>query len=290
MEERKFVIVTDSGADLSAEYLSKNGVELIGLGFTMNGVNYGEDGESIGVKEFYDLLRGGAMPTTYQATPESVRMHVEPLLQAGKDVLCIAFSSGLSGTCGSYQIAARALMEEYPCRKVLVVDSLCASMGQGLLVDYAVKKADSGASIDEAAAYLEGVKKKIAHFFTVDNLYHLKRGGRVSSVTAFVGSILKIKPIMHVDDNGKLTVIGKAMGRRKALVGIVERLLETAELGENDPIFISHGDCIEDVETVKKLLKERLPNVEIVVGYIGAVIGAHAGAGTVAIFCKGKVR
>ena len=290
MGQRTFAIVTDSGCDLSAEYLSINGVELVGLGFAMNGVNYGEDGEAIDGKEFYAKLRGGATPTTYQATPETVRAHVEPLLELGKDVLCISFSSGLSGTCGSYQIAARALTEEFPCRKVLVVDSLCASMGQGLLVDYAVNMANGGASIEETAAYLEGLKRKIVHFFTVDSLYHLKRGGRVSGVTAFVGSILKIKPILRVDNDGKLAVAGKAMGRKKALLGIAERLSATAELGKDDPIFISHADCLEEAEHVKELLQRRFPTAKIVVGEIGAVIGAHAGAGTVAVFCKAKMR
>ena len=290
MKEQNFQIVTDSGSDLSAEYLSENNVACVQLGYTMNGVSYGDGGEALSLCEFYERLRGGAMPTTYQATPESVRERVEPILQAGKDVLCISFSSGLSGTCGSYQVAAKELMEEYPGRTIVVVDSLCASMGQGLLVDYAVKKAQSGASIDETAAYLEGLKGKISQQFTVDNLYHLKRGGRVSGVTAFVGSILKIKPMMHVNDQGKLAVIGKAMGRKKALLSIVDALASAADLGEDDPIFISHADDAESAGIVKAALQEKFPQTKIVVGQIGAAIGAHAGAGTVAIFCKGTHR
>lgn len=288
--KQAFAIVTDTGCDLSADYLSANSIECIQLGFTLNGVNYGEGGERISLQEFYTLLRDGAMPTTYQATPENVREHVKPLLESGRDVLCVSFSSGLSGTCGSYQVAAQALREEYPDRKIVVVDSLCASMGQGLLVDYAVNKAQSGASLEETAHYLEDLKGKIVHQFTVDSLQHLKRGGRVSSVTAFIGSILKIKPIMFVDEQGKLAVGGKAMGRRKALLSIVDRLAETAELKKDDPIFISHADDLESAEVVKAALRAKFPQAPIVIGEIGAAIGSHAGAGTVAIFCKGKHR
>ena len=291
MEERKFVIVTDSGCDMPQEYFKETGVVCMKLGFMMNDVNYeGEDGLAIEPKEFYDSLREGSMPTTYQITAEVAKAHIEPLLKEGKDVLAIAFSSGLSGTAGSYAVAAKELLEIYPERKIEVVDSLCASMGQGLLLDYAVKKGDEGVSLETAKEYLECLKGHICHHVTVDNLFHLKRGGRVSTASAIIGSILKIKPILHVNDEGKLVVIGKSMGRKKALSTVVDNLFAQADLDENDPIFISHGDCIEDVEYTKKLIWERLPNVEIKVHYIGAVIGAHAGAGTIAVFNKGKKR
>ena len=288
---RKFAIVIDSGCDMPKEYLEEHGVECVKLGFMMNDVNYeGEDGQPMEEKEFYKLLRDGAMPTTYQVTAEQAKIHVEPLLKEGKDVLILTFSSGLSGTAGSFAVAAKELSESYPDRKIMVVDSLCGSMGEGLFLDYVIKKADSGASLDETAEYAEGLKLHICHYFTVDNLFHLKRGGRVSAATAIVGSILKIKPVMHVDDNGKLVAIGKVIGRKKALNAIVEKLFESMDMDENDPIFISHGDCIEDVEYVKGLILERKPNVEIKVHYVGAVIGTHSGAGTVALFCKGKKR
>ena len=215
---------------------------------------------------------------------------MEKSLKKGKDLLVIAFSSGLSGTAGSFLVAQRDLAEEYPERKIFVVDSLCASMGEGLLLDYVLKKAETGASIEETASYAEDLKLKICHHFTVDNLFHLKRGGRVSTATAIVGSILKIKPIMHVDDNGKLTPVGKAMGRKKSLKTLVENLFESADMDETDPIFISHGDCMEDVEYVKALIYEKMPNVEIKVHYVGTVIGAHAGPGVIALFNKGKKR
>lgn len=291
MEKRKFDVITDSACDMPDAYLKEHGVDCVKLGFTMNNVNYeGEGGEKISEKEFYAKLRAGAMPTTYQVTGEMAKRRIEQSLQKDKDVLIVTFSSGLSGTAGSFVVAARELKKAYPKRKIAVVDSLCASMGQGLLLDYVIKKADEGATLEETQKYAEDLKLHICHHFTVDNLFHLKRGGRVSATTAIVGSILKIKPIMHVDDNGKLVAIGKAMGRKKSLHTLVENLFASADMDENDPIFISHGDCIEDVEYVKSLIKEKMPKVRIEVNYVGSVIGAHSGCGTVALFNKGKKR
>lgn len=291
MENRKFNIITDSGCDMPTSYLQEHSITCVKLGFTMNNVNYeGDCGEKISEKEFYQKLRDGAMPTTYQVTGEMAKSYIEKSLKAGRDALVISFSSGLSGTAGSFVVAARELQEQYPDRKILVVDSLCASMGQGLLLDYAVKKADSGASVEETAKYVEELKPYICHHFTVDNLFHLKRGGRVSGATALVGSILKIKPIMHVDNNGKLVAVGKVIGRKKSLHALVDRLSELADMNENDPVFISHGDCIDDVNYVIGLIRERLPKVEILVNYVGAVIGTHSGCGTLAVFHKGKQR
>lgn len=291
MEKRKFEIVTDSGCDMPKEYLQEHDVTCIKLGFTMNNINYeGENGEHISEKEFYDILRGGSMPTTYQITSEMAKPYIEKFLKAGRDVLIVSFSSGLSGTAGSFAVAARQLSELYPERKIFVVDSLCASMGQGMLIDYVLKKADAGATIEEARDYAEALKLKICHHFTVENLFHLKRGGRVSAASAIIGSMLKIKPVMHMDDNGKLIVLSKAMGRKKSLATMVENFFNSMDMDENDPIFISHGDCPEDVEYTKKLILERLPNAKFYVNYIGSVIGTHSGAGTIAIFNKGTHR
>ncbi len=288
---RIFKIVTDSACDMPKSYFKEHDISCIPLGYMMDNVNYeGEDGAYMEPQEFYKKLVDGAMPTTYQVTPERAKDNILPLLQAGNDVLVLSFSGGLSGTAGSYAIAARDLKEEYPDRKIIVVDSLCASMGQGLFVDYVVKKADTGLSIEDVAEYAEGLKLHICHHFTVDNLFHLKRGGRVSTTTAILGSILKIKPIMHVDNEGHLVAIGKAMGRKKSLTTLVDNVFACADMDENDPIFISHGDCMEDVEFVKKLILARKPNVRIEVNYVGPVIGAHSGQGTVAIFNKGKSR
>lgn len=291
MEKRAFEIITDSGCDMTAEYLNEHNVGLVKLGFTMDNINYeGENGEKISEADFYAKLREGSMPTTYQVTSEMAQKHIIPILEKGRDVLIVTFSSALSGTSGSFSVAARELKKKYPKRKIEVVDSLCASMGQGLLLDYIVKKADTGATLKETVKYAEDLKLHICHHFTVDNLFHLKRGGRVSATTAIIGSVLKIKPIMHVNDEGKLVAVGKAMGRKKSLHTLVDRMFERVDMDENDPIFISHGDCMEDVEYVKKLILEKLPSAQITVNYVGAVIGAHSGPGTVALFHKGKVR
>lgn len=288
---RRFEIVTDSGADMPSEYLEKHHITCVRLGFTMNNVHYeGECGESISHEAFYQKLREGAMPTTYQVTCDMAKKYLIDILENKRDVLIIAFSSALSGTAESFKLAAKQLSKKYKSRKIIVVDSLCASMGQGLLLDYVVQKADEGASIEETAKYAENLKYKICHHFTVDNLFHLKRGGRISATTALVGSILMIKPIMHVNDKGQLVAIGKSMGRKKSLKTLVDNVLSCKDMGENDRIFISHGDCMEDVEYVKNLLKQKLPNVNILVGYVGNVIGAHAGPGTIAIFHKGEKR
>ena len=291
MQKRQFDIITDTACDMPEAYLKANEIDFLKLGFTMNNVNYGgEDGEKISEKEFYDKLRGGAMPTTYQVTGESAKTRIEAHLQKGRDVLALAFSSGLSGTYGSYVVAARELQEKYPERNIVVIDSLCASMGQGLLLHYAIRKADSGASMEETRAYLEQLKPRICHHFTVDSLFHLMRGGRVSGVTALVGSLLKIKPVMYVSDEGKLVVRGKVMGRKKAISALAEAMTERAELQKDDPIFISHGDCESEALVLKEILQKKYPDNEIMLHYIGAVIGAHAGAGTIALFHLGKHR
>ena len=225
MQKRKFDIITDTGCDMPKAYYEERDIKVVRLGFTMNNVNYeGESGEKITEKDFYQKLREGSMPTTYQVTGEMAKGHILESVNAGRDVLIISFSGALSGTAGSFMVAARQLTEEYPKRKIYVVDSLCASMGEGLFLDYVVKKADTGASLDEVKRYAEDLKLKICHHFTVDNLFHLKRGGRVSSTTAVIGSILKIKPIMKVSDEGKLVAVGKAVGRKKALREVVDNL------------------------------------------------------------------
>ena len=291
MEKRLFEIVTDSSCDLPEEYYKEHGLECIRLGFLMDGTNYeGEDGDRIDAKAFYEKLRAGAMPTTYQVTAEAAKTHFEKFLSAGRDVLVVAFSSGLSGTEGSYRVAAKELKEKYPDRTVLVVDSLCASMGEGLFVDYIVKKADSGATIEETAEYAESLKLHICHYFTVDNLFHLNRGGRDSTATAVMGSVLDIKPVLHVVFAGHLVPVSKTMGRKKSVQALVKYMEELQTMEKDDPIFISHGDCREDVDYLIRLLEEKFPGHEIVVNYIGPVIGTHSGAGTVALFFKGRRR
>lgn len=291
MSKRVFQIFTDSGADMSEQYYAQNDVICIKLGFTINGENYlGADGKDITVQEFYLRLRGGEMPTTTQVSPQSAKDGMEEALKNGKDALVIAFSSGLSGTCSSFQVATKELLEEYPDRKIEVVDGLCASMGQGLLLDYVIKKADEGVSLEEVKAYAENLKLQICHEFTVDDLFHLRRGGRVSSATAVVGSMLKIKPIMHVDNLGKLVPVGKAMGRRKSIYMLSENMDKAQVLEKGEPIFITHGDCIEDAELLKGILQKKYPENPVSINHVGPVIGAHSGAGTLALFYRGRAR
>lgn len=287
---RQFSILTDTGCDLPEHYFSEHGIHVVRLGFTMDGVSYGgDDGADIDVHEFYEKLKTGSMPKTFQITPAQAEEHIAPLAEEG-DVLVVSFSSGLSGTCESYRSAANALSARFPGRKIAVVDSLCASLGQGLFLDYLVKKADSGASLEETVSYAEEIRLHICHIFTVENLYHLKRGGRVSASAAFVGTLLQIKPVLHVDDEGHLIPIGKCMGRKKSISALVDKLEELQILTDDDPIFISHGDCPEDVEYLKKLLTQRTGRTEFFVNEIGSVIGSHSGGGTLAVFFMGKHR
>lgn len=288
---RQFAIITDTASDLPLSYYQEHDVRSVRLGYTMDGVTYeGEDGAELDVKEFYARLRGGARPTTFQATPEQIARVMEELAAEGRDILGVAFSSGLSGTYESYLAAAKSVSEKYPGRKIEVVDSLCASLGQGLFVDYIVKKADSGASLAETKAYAEDIRLHICHIFTVEDLFHLKRGGRVSTGTAIVGTLLKIKPVLHVDDAGHLIPIGKTMGRKKSISALVDKMAELQIMKEDDPIFVSHGDCPEDVEFLVSLLKQKFGEREIYINEIGSVIGTHSGAGTLAVFFMGSHR
>lgn len=289
--ERKFQIITDSSCDMPEEYLEKHGVDCVNLGYLMGNVLYnGEDGEKLETHEFYERVRKGAMPTTHQVNVECAKEHIEKRLKEGKDVLVIAFSSGLSGTANSFMVAAKELNEAYPDRKVLVSDSLCASMGEGLYLDYAVRKADTGASLQETFDYIESIKQNICHYFTVDNLFHLKRGGRVSAAVAVVGTLLSIKPVMYVNPEGKLIAIGKAMGRKKSIKAMFDKMKEMQAMDEGDPVFISHGDCLDDAEMLAEMVRAEFPGHEITINYVGPVIGAHSGPGTLALFFKGRER
>ena len=241
-------------------------------------------------KEFFQKLRDGKMATTTQVNPEQAKDAFEPFLKEGKDILHLGFSSGLSGTYNSMRIAAEDLMEEYPDRTIIVIDTLCACLGEALLLYYALKKKEEGMDIRELAAWVEEHKLHICHDVTVDDLNHLHRGGRVSKATAVVGTMVKIKPIIHMDNNGKLQVVGKERGRKKSLNKIVDMAAEQAKGWENDIIMITHGDCLEDAEYVAKLVREKMGIDNILINNIGTVIGSHTGPGVVAVFCMGSER
>ena len=282
-------IVTDTCCDFPQEMYKELDLAVVSLTVTYNGTDYNTYTEQW-LKEMFDGLRKGADAKTCAVNPEGWRSVIEPELKQGKDVLVMAFSSGLSTTYQSAVIAAEELKEEYPERTINVVDTLCASLGQGLLVYYACQKRDEGLSLQELTQWVEDNKLHLCHWVTVDDLMYLKRGGRVSATTALMGSMLQIKPIIHVDDAGKLINVGKARGRKASLDTVVNKMVETQIPGANDTVFICHGDCIEDAQYVEKVLKEQHGVKNVFIYYVGAVIGSHSGPGTLALFFLGEKR
>lgn len=283
----KFVITADSTVDLPKAFLEEKQVPVVSLSYIIDGATY-KDGEGLTSKEFYDKIREGAMPTTSQVNPEQARDLFEPILKGGTDILHIAFTSGLSGTYNSCRIAAEELSEEYPDRKIVVVDSLCAASGGGMLLYKAIELKEQGKSFDEIVTWVEENKLHVCHDVTVDDLFHLHRGGRVSKASAVVGTIIKIKPIIHVNDEGKLIVIGKERGRKKALQTLVERMEEKSQGFENDIVMITHGDALEDAEYVKGLIQDKFGITNIMINPLGTVIGSHTGPGVIALFYMGN--
>ncbi|MCI6429831.1 MAG: DegV family protein [Oliverpabstia sp.] len=288
---REYVITTDNTADLPYSYYKQHDIEYMYLTYQMEGETYGKQNE-LEYKDFYERMRKGSMPTTSQVNSEEAKEVLRPILAQGKDILHLAFSSGLSGSYNSVRMAAEELREEFPDRKIVVIDSLCASLGEGLFVDKAVEMKEEGKSLEENAAWLEENKLNFCHVFTVDDLFHLHRGGRVSKVAAVVGTMINLKPLLHVDNEGHLIPLKNVRGRRKSLSGLVTMMEE--RIGDwkdkNTKIFISHGDCQEDAEYVAKLVREKFGYETFLINTIGATIGAHAGPGTVALFFLGEYR
>ncbi len=287
-----FVILTDSSADLSQAMVQELGVEVLPLTFMMEGASYRNypDNREIDPHVFYDKLRAGVVATTAAVNVGEFVEAAEPFLKQGRDVLILAFSSGLSVTYNSARLAAEDLTEQYPDRKIYAVDTLCASLGQGLLVYYAVQQQKAGKSIDEVRDWVEANKLHLCHWFTVDDLMFLKRGGRVSAATALLGTMLSIKPVMHVDNEGHLINMAKARGRKASLKALVDHMEQSAIDPGQQVVFISHGDCPEDAQAVADDVKARFGVKTIVINYVGPVIGAHSGPGTVALFFLGTER
>lgn len=286
---RDYVVTVNSTVDVPKEWLEERGVKVIPLKYTIDGEAY-TDMEGLTGKEFFDKLREGKMSVTSQVNPEQAKCGLEPYLKEGKDILHLAFSSGLSGTCNSMRLAAGELKEEYPDAKIIVVDTLCACMGEALLLYYVLKQKAEGKTIEEAAEWAEANKLHVCHNVTVDDLFHLHRGGRLSKASAVLGSMVKIKPIIHMDDKGTLQVLGKERGRKKSLNKIVEMAVERAEGWDNEIIMVTHGDCIEDAEYVADLIREKMGVDNILISNIGTVIGSHTGPGVVSTFCMGNKR
>lgn len=280
---KNFILVTDSSADLTPELVQELDVKVIPLTVSVDGGEY-IPGDKLDIKNFYNQLREGKTATTSAINLDQATAALEPFVAEGNDVLYVAFSSGLSSTFNTGKIAAEELCEKYPGRKVMAVDTLAASLGQGLLVYYAAKLRDEGKTIEEVRDWLEANRNNLAHWFTVDDLHHLKRGGRVSAATAVVGTMLAIKPVLHVDNEGHLINVAKARGRKPSINALADKIAATAVDIENQVVFISHGDCEDEAKYLAEIIREKYNPKDIVIGYVGCVIGAHAGPGVLALF------
>lgn len=287
-----YVILTDSSCDLPAELADQMQLTVLPLTVDMDGKLYRNylDGREIGFHEFFEQVVTAKSAKTSAVTSEQFMEVLEPLCQAGVDVLYLAFSSGLSGTYNSGAIAMRELSEKYPERKLYAVDSLCASLGEGLFVDLCHEKKEAGMTIDELRDYAESLKPHICHWFTVNDLMFLKRGGRVSTATAIVGSVLSIKPVMHMDNEGHLIKVDVARGRKASLRALVAKMEKLATDPEKQRVYICHGDCLQDAEYVASLVREKFGITDIRINYVGPVIGAHTGPGVVSLFFVGSER
>ena len=285
-----YQIITDSCCDFTPEQYKQFHLNFVPLTIMYKNEPHEDFLDEKSIKIVYDGLRNGETASTSAVNPDGWARAIEPVLAAGKDALVMAFSSGLSTTYQSAVIAAEDLKEKYPDRKVIVIDTLCAAHGQGLLVWYACRKRDEGLTLEEVAAWVEDNKLHLCHWFTVDDLMYLKRGGRVSATTALVGTMLNIKPVLHVDNAGKLINVSKSRGRKAAIEALAKKLGELGQGYDNETVFISHGDCEADAQTLAKIVKEKYGVKNVLIGYVGAVIGSHAGPGTLAFFFLGKER
>lgn len=288
---RYYTIVTDSSCDLPASLAEKLGIRVVPLSVFVEGKQYYNylDGRDISFEDFYQQMGEGKMVTTSAVNVEMFKTIMESELLTGHDVLYIGFSSGLSGTYNAGRMAAAELQEEYPNSTILTVDSLCASLGQGMLVYQAALQKAGGKSIEEVRDFCEETKLKVCHWFTVDDLHQLKRGGRISGATALIGTMLNIKPVLHVDNEGKLISMSKARGRNGAIQALVDQMEKAAIEPEKQTIFISHGNCYDEAKRLAELVHERF-GCKSVINFVGPTIAAHSGQGTLALFFIGTER
>lgn len=289
---RDYVLMTDSCCDLSASLAEELGIFVLPLSLELSGQTYHNylDGREIGFSDFYNRIRAGETATTSAISVGIFEEAMRPFLESGKDILCLSFSSALSTTYQSAVIAAGEMAESFPEAKIHVVDTLSASLGQGLLVYLCARKKQAGLDIDALRDYAEQTKGQVCHWFTVDDLNHLKRGGRVSATAALFGTMLSIKPVLHVDDQGRLIPVSKSRGRRAALTALVDRMEQTAVDPGTQTVFISHGDCPEDAQFVADEIRRRFGTEDIRINFVGPVIGNHSGPGTMALFFLGTER
>lgn len=286
---KQYIITSDSTCDLPQKVLSDYNLTILPLSYSISGVEYSGD-NTLSIEEFYAKMRAGEMTKTSQLVPEYVEKTFEKIINDGFDILHLGFSSGLSGSYNNARIAMDELKQKYPDSKIKVIDTLCASMGEGLFLYKACELKKQGKTLDEVADWCEENKLHLCHMFTVDDLMHLHRGGRVSKTSAIAGSILGIKPILHVDNEGHLIPIGKIRGRKQSLEALVNEMDKRIGPYKNDVIGISHGDCLEDAEYVKKLIEKKYGIKNFIINHVGPVIGSHSGPGTVALFFMGEYR
>ncbi len=287
---RDFAMMTDSCCDLTAAMADDMGLVVLPLSVIQDDKEYHNylDNRELDPKVFYARLREGSMGSTSAANVDAFKTAMEAILKEGRDILCLGFSGALSTTYQSAVIAGKELEETYPESKIIVIDTLCASLGQGMLVWLAGQQKKAGKSLEEVADYVRETIPHLCHFFTVNDLNHLKRGGRVSATTALVGSMLQIKPVLHVDDEGRLISIGKARGRKASIAALLDKIEELCI--DTSTFFISHGDCLDEVEEMAAQIKERFGAKEVTVNFVGPVIGNHTGSGVIALFFLGKHR
>ena len=282
-------IITDSSCDLAREYIDDNNIGLLSLVLNLNGKVVKDDlGKTLSYKDFYGQMREGA--TTSQVNAHEFEEEFLEHVKNGDSIICITISSALSGTFNSANIAKNNILEEYADAKILLVDSLSVASGQGLLVVKACEMRDRGANAEEIVTWLEENKKKIIHSFVVDSLSHLKRGGRISGATAAIGGLLNIKPSLYIDNDGKVAQGEKIKGKKKVLRFLVNEVKEKATNNENETLYICHGDCLEDAKALKNMILEEVKFKNVVINYVGNVIGAHAGAGVLAVLFLGESR
>lgn len=289
---KNYRIVTDSSADLPVSIIEEFEITVVPLGFSFESENYLNypDHRQLGIKEFYERIKKGERSTTTLVNAKTFEEYFEPLLKEGNDILYIGFSSGLSGTYGSSLIAKEELIEKYKESRVECIDTMAASLGEGMLVYYAAKMKQEGKSLDEVNQWILNNKLNLCHWFTVDDLNHLKRGGRINAMTATIGTALGVKPILHVDNEGHLVPDSNVRGRKKSIHALLEKMEATCINPEDNSVFISHGDCVEDAEYLADLIKDKLHVKEVIISHVGPVIGSHTGQGVLALFFFGTER
>lgn len=285
----EYVLLTDSTSDLPKEIVDEFDIKVLPMKFTLDGELYVDDG-SVSVDNFYEKVKNKSIVSTSQINPGEFEEYFEKYLKLGKDIVYVCFSSGLSGTYNSACIAAEELKKRYPENQIKIIDSLSASLGEGLIVYRLAKMAREGAKLDELVSWANSNKLKVCHWFIVDDLHHLQRGGRISQAAAFFGSMVNIKPVLHFKDDGKLYIAEKARGRERAIDAMISKMEKFGENISEQEIFISHGDCEKGVMEISQKIKEKFGIQSIITGNIGPVIGSHTGCGTLALFFLGKNR